>query len=209
MIVLENLSISYGFDLIKPSSCRFEKNKYTVLAGESGIGKTSLLKAIGYLCDDYHGSIKINGRHIDKKTIIREKMAYCFQEPVIYPTMSIYDNILLGVKCKGYKCRYNKSEITSLCKYLDLRFDLNKKGLNLSGGEKQKINFLRAYILHPDILILDEPMSAMDKASKTKIKKLLEKMKKETTIIHVSHDDFEYQGLVDKKMKIVDKLLVS
>jgi ABC-type sugar transport system ATPase subunit len=209
MIEIKNFSISYDFELIKPSSCRFERNKYTALVGDSGIGKTSILKAIGFLYDGFEGSIIINGRSNDKKSINRENIAYCFQDSVIYPTMSIYDNILIGAKCKGIKCKYNNEEINALCNYLDLKFDLNQKGLNLSGGEKQKVNFLRAYILEPDILILDEPMSAMDRGSKIKVKKLLMELKKKSTIIHVSHDDFEYEGLVDKKMKIINKFLVS
>lgn len=209
MIKLNKISIKYDRELITDVDFHIKKSQYTVIKGDSGIGKTSLIKTFGNLDKPFSGKILVNGRQVDKSTILREDMSYCFQESVVYPSMTFYENILIGAKCKNIKPKYSKSEIEELCNYLGILFDFEKKNLNLSGGEKQKLNFLRSYIINPSILILDEPMSAMDPESKNKVKNLLSKLKKNTTIIHISHDNNEYSGLADCIVEIKDKKLVS
>ena len=176
------------------------EKKVTAFIGPSGCGKSTLLKTLNRMNDlvegvKIEGEIKLDGKDIYKDTDIidlRKRVGMVFQQPYPFP-MSIYDNIAYGPRTHGIK---KKSELDDIVEkslrdsaiWDDVKDRLKKNALGLSGGQQQRICIARALAVKPDVILMDEPTSALDPISTLKIEDLVVELKKDYTIIMVTHN---------------------
>ena len=202
IISVSNLDLYYGEKhALHKINMDIRKNSITALIGPSGCGKSTFLKCLNRMNDliDYvkiEGSIKLNDKDIYSPdldiTDLRKKVGMVFQQPNPFP-MSIYDNIAYGPRVHGIRSRKKLDEIveTSLKQayiFEEVKDILHKSALSLSGGQQQRICIARALAVKPEVLLMDEPTSALDPISTAKIEELMESLKKDYTVVVVTHN---------------------
>ena len=202
IISVRDLNLYYGEKhALHNINMDIKKNTITALIGPSGCGKSTFLKCLNRMNDliDYvniEGTIKLNGKDIYSPDIdvtkLRKEVGMVFQQPNPFP-MSIYDNIAYGPRVHGIKNIKVLDEIveTSLKKayiFEEVKDILHKSALSLSGGQQQRICIARALAVKPEVLLMDEPTSALDPISTAKIEELMEYLKKDYTVVVVTHN---------------------
>lgn len=187
------------FHAIKNINMEIEKNKVTAFIGPSGCGKSTLLKSINRMNDlvpgfKARGKMQLETEDIYKMDVyeLRKRVGMVFQKPNPFP-ISIYDNIAYGPRTHGIKKKAVLDEIveTSLKQaaiWDEVKDNLHKNGLSVSGGQQQRLCIARALAVNPEVILLDEPTSALDPISTSKIEDLLFELKKEYTIVIVTHN---------------------
>jgi len=195
-----NLDLFYGEKhALKDINIDIYKNTITAFIGPSGCGKSTLLRCFDRMNDlidncKITGNILYNNTNI--KTInpieLRTSVGMVFQNPNPFP-MSIFDNIAYGPKCQGIKNKatLNKIVVDALKKaalYEEVKNRLKDSALSLSGGQQQRLCIARAIAMNPDVILMDEPTSALDPIATLKIEELIETLKKDYTIIIVTHN---------------------
>lgn len=177
-----------------------ERNKITALIGPSGCGKSTFLRCLNRMNDlidgcRIEGTIKLDSVDIHSNAMnvvdLRTRVGMVFQKPNPFP-MSIYDNITYGPKCQGIKDKKVLDEIVqqSLEKaalWQEVKDRLNDSAFGLSGGQQQRLCIARAIAMEPEVILMDEPTSALDPIATNKIEDLMEELKKDYTIIIVTH----------------------
>ncbi len=201
-ISTKNLNVFYGakqalFDV----NLELEEKKVTALIGPSGCGKSTYIRCLNRMNDvidicKVEGSIKIDGQEINKKNVdvnlLREKVGMVFQKPNPFPK-SIYDNIAYGPRIHGLadnKEDLDKIVETSLKKaalWEEVKDRLNQPGTGLSGGQQQRLCIARTISINPEVILMDEPCSALDPIATAKIEELIDELKKTYTIVIVTH----------------------
>jgi phosphate transport system ATP-binding protein len=177
------------------------KNNVIAVMGPSGCGKTTFLRCINRLHELTPGAVTsgkmlLNGENVyDMHPIfVRLKIGMVFQRPNPFPNLSIYDNTIAGYKLNGIKLskadrdRIVESSLTSAALWNEVKDSLHKKGTFLSGGQQQRLCIARAIAMEPEVLLLDEPTSALDPISTSSIEELLHELKKNYTLIIVTHN---------------------
>ncbi len=179
-----------------------QENKVTAIIGPSGCGKSTYIRCINRMHETVPGatvkgevlvdSQNIYGPDIDP-VVIRRKIGMVFQKPTPFPTMSIYDNVAAGIKLNGLKNKGSLDDAveTSLIQaalWDEVKDILYKPGIGLSGGQQQRLCIARALAVKPNILLLDEPCSALDPISTAKIEELIQELKDKYTILIVTHN---------------------
>lgn len=202
IISVSNLDLYYGEKhALHKINMDIRKNSITALIGPSGCGKSTFLKCLNRMNDlvDYvkiEGTIKLNDQDIYSPNLdvtdLRKKVGMVFQQPNPFP-MSIYDNIAYGPRVHGIRSRKKLDEIveTSLKQayiFEEVKDILHKSALSLSGGQQQRICIARALAVKPEVLLMDEPTSALDPISTAKIEELMESLKKDYTVVVVTHN---------------------
>ena len=199
--IVENLDLFYGdFRALKRINMNINTNEITALIGPSGCGKSTFLRTLNRMNDliegvKVEGSIKLDGKNIyDDIDVIklRTRVGMVFQKPNPFP-MSIYDNIAYGPRLHGIKKKNILNEIVekSLRRaaiWDEVKDRLKRNAISLSGGQQQRICIARALAIEPDVLLMDEPTSALDPISTMKIEDLTTELKKEYSIIMVTHN---------------------
>ncbi|NLB89863.1 MAG: phosphate ABC transporter ATP-binding protein [Clostridiales bacterium] len=201
-ISVNHLNLHYGsFQALKNINMAFEENQITALIGPSGCGKSTLLKCLNRMNDLIEGC-KVDGEVLlDSNNIyapstdvnaLRKQVGMVFQKPNPFP-MSIYDNIAYGPRTHGIKKKSQLDELVeislkSAALWEETKDRLRKSALSLSGGQQQRLCIARALAVKPDVLLMDEPTSALDPISTLKIEDLAVTLKKEYTIIIVTHN---------------------
>ena len=201
-ISVRNLNFYYGkFHALKNINLDIAKNQVTAFIGPSGCGKSTLLRTFNKMYSLYpeqraEGEIILDGENILTQAqdiaLLRAKVGMVFQKPTPFP-MSIYDNIAYGPRTHGIRSRVQLDEIveTSLRRaaiWDETRDSLNKSALSMSGGQQQRICIARALAANPEVLLMDEPTSALDPISTAKIEDLVLELKKDYTIVMVTHN---------------------
>lgn len=203
MLELNNVSKSYGNSVIlKNVSIKIEDSEIVSILGSSGSGKTTLLNLILGLVKPNSGEIIYNGTNITDVSMKDRGFNIVFQDYSLFPNLNAYKNIIYGLK--NYPDRSTSEEVDSLIELLDLKEHLNKKIDMLSGGQKQRVALARTLVMKPKILLLDEPLSALDGVIKESIKESIVNIAKRfnlTTII-VTHDPEEALTISDKVLII-------
>lgn len=202
IISVKDLDLYYGEKhALHKINMDIKKNSITALIGPSGCGKSTFLKCLNRMNDliDYvkiEGTIKLNDKDIYSPdldiTDLRKNVGMVFQQPNPFP-MSIYDNIAYGPRVHGIKNKKKLDEIveTSLKQayiFEEVKDILHKSALSLSGGQQQRICIARALAVKPEVLLMDEPTSALDPISTAKIEELMESLKKDYTVVVVTHN---------------------
>ena len=203
-IIVENEDIYYGdFLAVKDVNMRIHAKSITALIGPSGCGKTTFLRTLNRMHEvvpgaRVTGSVKVGDKNIYDKDVdpvqVRRSIGMVFQRPNPFPTMSIRENVLAGVKLNNK--RMPKSDQDDLVEeslrganlWTEVKDRLNSPGSSLSGGQQQRLCIARAIAVSPDILLMDEPASALDPISTLAIEDLMMELKDDYTIVIVTHN---------------------
>ena len=201
-LTVTNLNFYYGkFQAIKNVSMQIAEKKVTAFIGPSGCGKSTLLRVFNRLYELYpgqraEGEIRLDGANILAKeqdiTLLRAKVGMVFQKPTPFP-MSIYDNIAFGVKLYESMSRGQMDErvewaLSKAALWKEVKDKLNQSGASLSGGQQQRLCIARGIAIKPEVLLLDEPCSALDPISTSRIEELIDELKTEYTVVIVTHN---------------------
>jgi len=215
ILTIENLSISYetGKYAVKSVSASIREYAITAIMGPSGCGKSTLLRAINRMHELYPdinvtGDIKLNGESILSLPVIelRRKIGMVFQRPNPFPNMTIYENVVAGYSLNGIRLKKSQRDdivekaLRSVTLWDEVKDSLYRKGTFLSGGQQQRLCIARAISFNPKILLLDEPTSALDPIATSKIEDLLGELKKEYTLLLVTHNMSQAARISDDSM---------
>jgi phosphate transport system ATP-binding protein len=202
-IDVADVSIYYGaFRAVEGVSMTVEPRSVTAFIGPSGCGKSTMLRALNRMHEvipaaKVEGTITLDGEDIYAPTVdpvnVRRTIGMVFQRPNPFPTMSIYDNVAAGFKLAG---RRNRSELDEIVEsslhganlWEEVKDRLDKPGAGLSGGQQQRLCIARAIAVRPQVLLMDEPCSALDPISTLAIEDLIEELKTDYTIVIVTHN---------------------
>ncbi|CVI67211.1 Phosphate import ATP-binding protein PstB 3 [Eubacteriaceae bacterium CHKCI004] len=210
-MAIEGLDLYYGqFHALKDMSLDIYSNEITAFIGPSGCGKSTLLKSLNRMNDLVEGC-KITGKVTLDDTdiyrdmdvnLLRKRVGMVFQKPNPFP-MSVYDNIAYGPRTHGIHSKAKLDDIVedSLRKaaiWDELKDRLRKSALGLSGGQQQRLCIARALAVQPEVLLMDEPTSALDPISTIKIEELATELKKDYTIVMVTHNMQQATRVSDK-----------
>ncbi|HKS97759.1 MAG TPA: phosphate ABC transporter ATP-binding protein PstB [Terriglobia bacterium] len=200
---VENLNAWYGAtQALHDVRLNMEANHATALIGPSGCGKSTFIRCLNRMHETTPGA-RIEGKvkigDLDaydgiSPTQLRRRIGMVFQKPNPFPTMSIYDNVAAGLKLNGYRDKKHLDEIverslTSSALWEEVKDSVHKKsGASLSGGQQQRLCIARALAVEPEVLLMDEPCSALDPISTGKIEELIFQLKEQYTIVIVTHN---------------------
>jgi phosphate transport system ATP-binding protein len=202
-IRVENLNAWYGqVHTLKDVSLHIRANQCTALIGPSGCGKSTFVRCLNRMHETNpiaraEGSVKMGDVDIYQDAApveIRRRVGMVFQRPNPFPSMTIYDNVASGLKLNGYRKRRVLDEVVErslkqAALWDEVKDDLRKKsGASLSGGQQQRLCIARALAVDPEVLLMDEPASALDPVSTAKIEDLIFELKSQYTIVIVTHN---------------------
>lgn len=210
-LTIENMELYYGgFKALKGIDLNIPANEITAFIGPSGCGKSTLLKSLnrmndlvegckitGKICldgEDIYGNMDIN--------LLRKRVGMVFQKPNPFP-MSVYDNIAFGPRTHGIRSKMRLDDIVEkslrdAAIWDELKDRLSKSALGLSGGQQQRLCIARALAVQPEVLLMDEPTSALDPISTSKIEDLAVELKRDYTIVMVTHNMQQAARISDK-----------
>ena len=188
--------------VLKDINLSIQANAVTAIIGPSGCGKSTFIRALNRMHElvpnaKMTGQILLDDEDIYSKEIdpvmVRRRVGMVFQKPNPFPTMSIYDNVAAGLRLTGAKKGKNLDEVVrrSLEKaslWEEVKDDLKKPGTGISGGQQQRLCIARAIALQPEVILMDEPTSALDPIASAKIEKLVVELKRDYTVIIVTHN---------------------
>jgi len=202
-IRVENLNAWYGqVHTLKDVSLHISANQATALIGPSGCGKSTFVRCLNRMHETNpiaraEGSVRMGDIDIYRDATpveIRRRVGMVFQRPNPFPSMSIYDNVASGLKLNGYRKRRVLDEVVErslkqAALWDEVKDDLKKKsGASISGGQQQRLCIARALAVDPEVLLMDEPASALDPVSTAKIEDLIFELKSQYTIVIVTHN---------------------
>lgn len=187
---------------LKNINLSIEANAVTAIIGPSGCGKSTFVRCLNRMHELVPGSsssgqVLLDGRDIYSKEVdpvlIRRRVGMVFQKPNPFPTMSIYDNVAAGLRLTGLKRGKNLDEVVKrsleqATLWDEVKDDLKKPGTSISGGQQQRLCIARAIALQPEVILMDEPCSALDPAATAKIEELIVTLKQDYTVVIVTHN---------------------
>ncbi|WP_286035612.1 ABC transporter ATP-binding protein [Succinatimonas hippei] len=199
MLELKNVSKSFGSNVVlKDISLQIDTGEIVSILGPSGCGKTTLLNVILGLTDLTSGEIFFDGENLSNVSMKKRGFNIVFQDFALFPNLNAYENIVYGLRNNPQAS--TMQEVRDLIDLLDLEKHLNKRIDELSGGQKQRVAIARTLVMKPRLLLLDEPLSALDGMIKESIKARIKQIARQfnlTTVI-VTHDPEEALSLSDK-----------
>ena len=208
---VSNLDLYYGdFKALKNINLKIPEKKITAFIGPSGCGKSTLLKSLNRMNDlvegcRIDGSVLLDGESIYggmDVNLLRKRVGMVFQKPNPFP-MSVFDNIAFGPRTHGIKSKSKLNDIVEkslrdAAIWDEVKDRLNKSALGLSGGQQQRLCIARALAVQPDILLMDEPTSALDPGSTLRIEDLMAELKKDYTVVIVTHNMQQASRISDR-----------
>jgi len=201
-VKLKNLNAYYGGQhAIKSVTIDFPPNEVTALIGPSGSGKSTVVRCINRMHEEIPGAraegsvtldeLDIYDPNVDV-TAVRRLIGMVFQKPNPFPTMSIFDNVAAGLRLTGTKSSDLKElvhrSLVSVGLWDEVKDRLNEPGIGLSGGQQQRLCIARTVAIEPEVILMDEPASALDPISTLKIEELVDELKERYTIVIVTHN---------------------
>ena len=200
-IVIEHLNLWYGsFQALKDINLRLPANEITAFIGPSGCGKSTLLKSLNRMNDlvegcRIEGTVTLDGEDIFSRkmdvNLLRKRVGMVFQKPNPFP-MSIYDNVAYGPRTHGIRSRVKLDEIVEkslrgAAIWDEVKDRLKKSALGMSGGQQQRLCIARALAVEPEVLLMDEPASALDPIATQRIEEGIHELKSQLSIVIVTH----------------------
>jgi phosphate transport system ATP-binding protein len=202
-VMLDDMSVHFGGNhAVKAVNLAFPANSVTAIIGPSGCGKSTLLRAINRMHDllpiaRVSGRVTLDGNDVYARGVdpvaIRRKIGMVFQKPNPFPAMSIYDNVIAGYKLNNRLNRSEADEIVStslqrVALWDEVKDRLRASAMDLSGGQQQRLCIARTIAVQPEVILMDEPCSALDPIATLKIEELIDELKERYTIIIVTHN---------------------
>jgi len=224
-IEVSDLNLYYGsFLAVQDVNMRIERNKATALIGASGCGKSTFLRSLNRMHElvpsaRAEGHVTLEGDDIYAASIdpvsIRRKVGMVFQAPNPFPTMSIYDNVAAGIKLNSH--RMKKSDLDVIVErslrganlWEEVQGRLGKSGSGLSGGQQQRLCIARAIAVEPEVILMDEPCSALDPVATLRIEELIDELKQRYTIVIVTHNMQQAARVADETAFMLNGELVE
>lgn len=190
MIKIDNLTVSLGDFLLKDINLNVNSGEYFIVLGPNGAGKTVLLETIAGMHTVQKGSIFINDKDVSSLKPEKRNIGIVYQGRALFPHLTVGENISFGLKMKRFSKEVIVSKTIKMANMLGINDLLSRMPSTLSGGEKQKVALARALIVKPDLLLLDEPLSALDPLIKETMQQELMNIHQRigVTVIHVTHD---------------------
>ncbi len=201
-VILTDLHAYYGEQhAVRGVNIEFPANEVTAIIGPSGCGKSTMVRCINRMHEEIPGARAEGSVTLDKLdvyaegvdvTSVRRLIGMVFQKPNPFPTMSIFDNVAAGLKLTGTKSenlreRVHKS-LRSVGLWNEVKNRLNEPGIGLSGGQQQRLCIARTIAVEPEVILMDEPCSALDPVATLKIEELIDELKERYTIVIVTHN---------------------
>jgi phosphate transport system ATP-binding protein len=202
-VSIQNLNAWFGTkQAIKNINLDIKENTTTAIIGPSGCGKTTLIRCLNRMHEMTSGAttrghvfldnVDIYDKKVDS-VVIKRRIGMVFQKPNPFPTMNTYDNVAAGLKLNGIKDKKILNEVVresleAAALWSEVQNELEKPGVSLSGGQQQRLCIARALAMQPEVLLMDEPTSALDPIATSKIEELIHELKKDLTIIIVTHN---------------------
>ena len=203
MLSCKEVEYSVGRFRLRPFSLELEKGEYCALLGPSGSGKTVILELIAGLRRVHKGRIMIEGKDYTREPPQKRPVGILFQDYALFPHMNVYDNIAYALKISGMTKPDIFRTIQTSVHELDIVHLLDRFPDTLSGGEKQRVALARTLMKHPSVLLLDEPLSALDADLRDASAALLKKLSSDgLTVLHVTHDPKEVELLAHRSVTI-------
>lgn len=203
MLSCKEVEYSVGRFRLRPFSLELEKGEYCALLGPSGSGKTVILELIAGLRRVHKGRIMIEGKDYTREPPQKRPVGILFQDYALFPHMNVYDNIAYALKISGMTKPDIFRTIQTSVHELDIVHLLDRFPDTLSGGEKQRVALTRTLMTHPSVLLLDEPLSALDAGLRDASAALLKKLSSDgLTVLHVTHDPKEVELLAHRSLTI-------
>jgi len=197
MLKVDNISLQVGDFKLTDISFHVEQGDYLVLLGISGVGKSLLLETIAGLLKPSSGNIILRGENITSEKIQNRKISIVYQDVVLFPHLSVYENIAYPLKSNGLQ--NIKEKVIEFAELTGVGDKLHRKPETLSGGEQQRVALARSLAAGSDIFLLDEPLASLDLKSRNEMRILLRKLNRSgITIIHVTHEYEEALSLASK-----------
>jgi phosphate transport system ATP-binding protein len=202
-LVINSLEARYGkFTAVSPTSLDIPARQVTAIIGPSGCGKSTFLRCLNRMHETARGASSLGEVLLDGEDIygpevdpvlVRRKIGMVFQKPNPFPTMSIYDNVLSGVKINGLKRDRSYDDIVEeslrrAALWDEVKDKLKQSGIALSGGQQQRLCIARALAVEPEVLLMDEPCSALDPIATLAIEELIRELAPRVTIVIVTHN---------------------
>ncbi len=211
MIVLEQISLSVGDFSLHDVDLRINRGEYLVIMGPSGAGKTVLLETIAGLRFPDYGRILLNGIDVSSLPPEKRRIAIVYQDYSLFPHMTAFENIAFGLRLRNITEPEIDQRVRSLLREFTIDHLMDRYPSSMSGGEQQRVALARALAVKPDILLLDEPFSALDPSSREECMRMMLAVKKsqDLTIVQVSHSRDEAYGVSDRVALIIEGSLVQ
>jgi phosphate transport system ATP-binding protein len=222
-IQIEGLNAYYGrHHTIKDLDITFAANQTTALIGPSGSGKSTVVRCINRMHEEIPGahatgSVKLDrtelyGPNVDV-TSVRRLIGMVFQKPNPFPTMSIFDNVAAGLRLTGMKLGdlrgHVHESLRSVGLWDEVKGRLNEPGIGLSGGQQQRLCIARAIAVEPEVVLMDEPCSALDPVATLRIEELVDELKSRYTIVIVTHNMQQAARVADTTAFLLDGELIE
>ena len=201
MIILTNLRKQYGdFVAVENTTLNVKKGEFLTFLGSSGCGKTTTLRMIAGFEDPTEGSILIGGKHAEHLPPNKREVNTVFQNYALFPHLTIRENIAFGLKLQKVKKAEIKERVDNIIKLVKLEEHADKSPDQLSGGQKQRVAIARAIVNNPKVLLLDEPLGALDLKLRKEMQLELKQLQRELeiTFIYVTHDQEEALTMSDR-----------
>lgn len=221
ILEIKDFSVSYGKNrVLKNINLNIERNRITAIIGPSGCGKSTFLKSLNLMISEeksnkMSGDIYFDGKDIKEFQIenLRKKIGLVFQTPTPFP-FSIYKNMIYapvyyGIKDKKELDKIVKEKLILAGLYDEIKDEMNKSALSLSGGQQQRLCIARELTVEPEVLLLDEPCSALDIQNTMKIEEMLKNLSSKYTIVIVTHNLAQAKRIADKIAFFFDGELIE
>jgi len=201
VIEVENLTVRQGTFALERLTFAVPAGQYAVLMGKSGSGKTTTLEAIAGLRPVAGGTIRLAGRDVTSLPPATRNVGYVPQDGALFETMSVRENIGFALAIRGEESARRVAELAGL---LEISHLLDRRPTDLSGGEKQRVALGRALAFRPPVLLLDEPLAALDDDTRDDLIGVLQRLRdtREVSILHVTHNRFEAERLADLRLRL-------
>lgn len=190
-IEANNLTKSFsGAPVLRGVAFGVSAGQTLAILGRSGSGKTTLLKILAGLMDSDNGEVRLDGAVMDKIPPQARGIVYLYQEPLLFPHLTVFENVAFGLRIRKEPEPDIRQKTNEMLARLDLEQHATKKSDQLSGGQRQRVAFGRALIIHPEVLLLDEPFGNLDTETRAEMQQLFKKIATEAgiTTLFVTHD---------------------
>ncbi len=210
MIKIEGLHRNWKEFRLAGIDLNIGDGEYFVILGPTGAGKTLLLELIAGFYQPDEGEISIGGENVIGLPPEKRNIGFVYQDYSLFPHMNAAKNIEFGMRMRGSKNR-NKNKVEEIAGYLNISHLLHRHPQTLSGGEQQRVALARVLVIEPDVLLLDEPLSALDPGTQDSTRRILKSINNDSklTVIHVTHDQTEARILADRIAIMMDGRIVQ